>query len=151
MASIRKAMEKDLPRLIELYEQLAQGGAPDEKNPTELTDRHSKALSDIFALPGFEVIVAEEGDTVIGTMTLSIIPNLTHGGLPWAIVENVVVDSTCRRTGVGKMLMDYVVEKATEAGCYKVQLMSDKRRTESHKFYQSIGYQPTAEGFRLYL
>ena len=48
--------------------------------------------------------------------------------------------------------MEYIKEKAIAAGCYKVQLLSDKKRSEeAHKFYQAIGYNPTAEGFRMYI
>jgi GNAT superfamily N-acetyltransferase len=80
-----------------------------------------------------------------------IVPNLSHGALPWATIESVVVDSKYRGTGIGKLLLEYFRKKAKSAGCYKVQLMSDKRRTEAHKFYKAIGYNATAEGFRLYL
>ena len=97
------------------------------------------------------MIVAEENGKVIGTSMLTIVPNLTHGGKPWIIVENVVVDSKYRRTGAGTLLMEYIKEKALETGCCKIQLMSDKRRTEeAHKFYKAIGYNATAEGFRMY-
>jgi len=67
------------------------------------------------------------------------------------VVENVVVDSSNRRKGVGKLLMDYALMRAREAGCYKIQLSSNKSREEAHKFYESIGYKASAEGFRLYL
>jgi len=151
MTEIRTATESDIPRLRELYDQLALGGSADEKQQGEPAGNYSRAFSDINALPGCEVIVAEEKGRIIGTAMLMIVPNLTHGALPWAIVENVVVDSDSRGTGAGKLLMEYISEKSRKAGCYKIQLMSDKRRNEAHKFYQAIGYNATAEGFRLYL
>lgn len=58
------------------------------------------------------MIVAEEDGKVIGTSMLTIVPNLTHGGKPWIIVENVVVDNEYRRTGAGKLLMEYIKTKA---------------------------------------
>jgi GNAT superfamily N-acetyltransferase len=84
-------------------------------------------------------------------MTLIIVPNLTHGGLPWAGVENVMVDASYRRKGIGKLLMDYALAEAKKAGCYKIQLISDKSRTEAHKFYEAIGYNASGHGFRMYL
>ena len=102
------------------------------------------------ALSGYHLLVAEDGD-IIGTVTLAILPGLTHDASPFAVVEYVVVDESHRRCGIGKMLMDYVVDRAQEAGCYKIMLTSDRRRTESHKFYKSIGFEDSAAGFRRYL
>jgi predicted N-acetyltransferase YhbS len=151
MAEIRTATEQDIPSILELYRQLALGGSADEMQNEGPTGNFRQAFAEISALPGCEVIVAEQESAVIGTAMLMVVPNLSHNALPWAIVENVVVDSGYRGTGVGKLLMEYIKEKAGEAGCYKVQLMSDKRRNEAHKFYAAIGYNATAEGFRLYL
>jgi len=151
MPVIRTATEDDLPRILELYLQLAIPPIEDNSPDNPVLDSHRKAFADISALPGCEVIVAEEDDQVIGTSMLTIVPNLSHNGKPWIIVENVVVDNKFRRTGAGKLLMDYIKEKALETGCCKIQLMSDKRRTEeAHKFYKAIGYNATAEGFRMY-
>jgi GNAT superfamily N-acetyltransferase len=62
----------------------------------------------------------------------------------------VVVDEKRRSKGIGKALMDYCKERAKEAGCYKIMLTSDKRRDRAHKFYRSIGFEASAEGFRFY-
>jgi len=151
MVVIRPAIESDIPRILELYVQLAAGGSPDEMDKDDSPGDYQKAFSNIYALPGCELLVAEESGEVVGTTMLMIVPNLSHKGLPWAIVENVVIDEKCRRSGIGKLLMDYCADRAKEAGCYKVQLLSNKRRNEAHKFYNSIGYEASAEGFRLYL
>jgi len=103
------------------------------------------------AAPGQQLLVAEEDGKILGTMVLIIVPNLSHGGLPWAAVENVMVDADYRRHGIGKLLMDYALAEAKKAGCYKLQLISDKTRTEAHKFYRAIGYKASGHGFRLYL
>jgi GNAT superfamily N-acetyltransferase len=47
-------------------------------------------------------------------------------------------------------LMEYCMKLAKEAGCYKTMLTSDKRRKRAHKFYKSLGFAPSAEGFRYY-
>jgi hypothetical protein len=39
---------------------------------------------------------------------------------------------------------------AKSAGCYKVILTSDNRRERAHKFYKSLGFEPSAQGFRFY-
>src|SRR4030042_3094611 len=147
MPVIRTATENDLPRILDLYQQLAIPPVENSSPDNPVLDAHRQAFADITALPGCEVIVAEEDGKVIGTSMLMIAPNLSHGGKPWIIVENVVVDNKYRRTGAGKLLMEYIKTKALETGCCKIQLMSDKRRTEeAHKFYRAIGYNATAEG-----
>src|SRR4030042_3716161 len=139
MPVIRTATENDLPRILELYQQLAIPPVDDRDEQDPVIESHRQAFADIKSLPGCEVIVAEEDGQVIGTSMLMIVPNLSHSGKPWIIVENVVVDKNFRRTGAGKLLMEYIKRKAKETGCCKIQLMSDKRRTEeAHKFYRAI-------------
>ena len=84
-------------------------------------------------------------------MVILIVPNLSHGALPWACVENMVVDEGHRRRGVGKLLMDHAFTRAKEAGCYKLQLSSNKERPEAHRFYEEMGLEVRAHGFRRYL
>ena len=151
MATIRLATEADIPRILELYGDLVISTAPGELNRTPGTDDYRRAFAKIRAATGHELLVAEEEGKVVGTMVLIIVPNLSHGGLPWAGVENVMVDADYRRRGIGKLLMDYVLAQAKKAGCYKIQLISDKSRKEAHKFYRALGYKASGHGFRLYL
>jgi len=101
-------------------------------------------------MPGHELLVAEEDGMVVGTMVLLIVPNLSHGALPWALVENIVVDQRYRRKGLGKLLMEYAIARSKEAGCYKLVLNSNKKRREAHRFYSSLGFKASAHGFRMY-
>ena len=151
MATIRAATENDIPKILELYRQLVITTSPTELDASINLDDYKRVFAQIQSFTGYELMVAEEEGEVVGTMVLLIVPNLSHAALPWAVIENVVVDQSYRRKGTGKQLMDYAAARAKEAGCYKVQLLSDKRRNESHQFYESLGYKATAEGFRLYL
>jgi len=152
MATVRPAIEDDIPHILELYNnQLALGASPAELKQSPSADDYRQVFRKIGALPGCELLVAEEQGEVIGTAMLVIVPNLSHNALPWAVVENVVVDSGYRRKGIGKLLMDEITARAKEAECYKVQLLSNKSRSEAHQFYLSLGYEASAEGFRLYL
>ena len=53
-----------------------------------------------------------------------IVPNLTRGGRPYALVENVVVHSQYQKMGVGRQMVTHAIAKAREANCYKVMLLS---------------------------
>ena len=59
--------------------------------------------------------MVEDGGALLATADLSLALNVGHGGRPYAIVENVVVDEPERGRGIGEMLMRYVIERAREA------------------------------------
>jgi GNAT superfamily N-acetyltransferase len=147
MIKIRAATEKDIPRLLELYRQLSLNPENYKFPPLKECRRIFKEQSKI---PGYNLLVAEENGEVIGTTVLAILPGMAHGTAPFAVIEYVVVDEKKRSKGVGKILMDYCKDIAKITGCYKIMLTSDKRRDRAHKFYRSIGFEASAEGFRYY-
>jgi GNAT superfamily N-acetyltransferase len=63
----------------------------------------------------------------------------------------MIVDGKYQRRGIGRLLMEHAIRRAREAGCHKVQLLSNKKRQEAHKFYEALGFEASAHGFRLYL
>jgi GNAT superfamily N-acetyltransferase len=150
MAIVRAAIESDIPRILELYRQLAITATPAERNQEPSLKDYRRVFARIAAVSGLELLVAEEQGEVAGSLVLFIAPNLSHNGLPWALVENVIVDQKYRRQGIGKLLMDYAIARVKEAGCYRIGLSSDKRRKEAHRFYRSLGFEASSHGFRLY-
>ena len=147
---IREATEDDLPRLIELLAQLSLDAPREEPGPP-LPQTYSDAFAEIQADPRQRLLVAEAGGRIAGSATLIIVPNLTHQGRPYAIVENVVVDQTQRGGGIGELLMRHAIEAARRAGCYKLSLTSNRRREDAHRFYERLGFVTTHEGYRIEL
>ncbi len=147
MPIIRRAMEKDIPRILELYRQLAF--EPEKHRAPSLNDC-LKVFRQMSQYPGYTLLVAEDNGLVVGTTVLAILPGFAHGTSPFAVVEYVVVDEKYRSKGIGKLLMESVKSLAKEAGCYKIMLTSDLRRERAHKFYESLGYEASAHGFRYY-
>ena len=88
---------------------------------------------------------------VVGSVMLAVLPNLSHHAMPFAQLENLVVDEAHRRLGVGRALMGWCMETARAAGCYKLQFQSRNHRKASHGFYRRLGYQALTVGFRRYL
>ncbi len=150
MAIVRATTKGDIPRILELYRQLAIATSQVEQHQNPSLDNCQRVFAEIGTFPGYELLVAEDEGEVVGTMVLIIIPNLSHSALPWALVENLIVDQRYQRRGTGRLLIDYAIARAKEAGCFKVALSSDKRRREAHKFYRSLGFETSAHGFRLY-
>jgi GNAT superfamily N-acetyltransferase len=151
VAKIRTATEADLPRLVELLAQLDPDDSAREDTRSPLPFDYHLAFRRIEGTPGQCVFVLENRGRLVGTLALSIIPNLSHKGSPYAIIENVVVDPRSRSKGYGEKLILHAVEEAKRAGCYKVSLTSNKRRKDAHRFYERLGFKPSHEGFRITL
>jgi GNAT superfamily N-acetyltransferase len=86
------------------------------------------------------LIVAEDEGFLLGSCYINVIPNITRGGRPYAVIENVVTDATHRNQGIGKSLLDHAVKLAWEQNCYKVMLMSGRKEKSVHAFYQKCGF-----------
>lgn len=150
MTTIRLATEKDVPRIVELYHELTIATSHVEQVSIPSAEDYLKVFREICADPRHELFIAEDGDRVVGTVILIVVPNLSHSATPWALVENLVVTAGHRRTGTGKMLLEYVIARAREKGCHRIELCSDKRREEAHQLYSSVGFEQSAYGFRIW-
>ena len=145
--TVREATEADLPRVLELYRQLALG--PDDTKRLPDPAGSGEALAAMGRQPGFHLLVAEEDGIVQGSLVLAVMPNFSYRNRPWGVIENVVVDEAERNRGIGSAMMERAAQIAREAGCYKVLLTSNKRRPEAHRFYERLGYHRTHEAFHL--
>ncbi len=81
----------------------------------------------------------ERDGALLGSVYLNIIPNLTRGAKPYAVIENVITYNAYRRKGVGKALMLHAIESAKQAECYKIMLLTG-RDEEVQDFYSSCGF-----------
>lgn len=144
---VREAQLADLDVLVKLYGELADD-VPSAA-PGDLQSSRA-ALEAVLEQSGRHLLVCQREARVVGSADLVIVPNVTHRGTPWAIVENVVVARAARRQGIGRALFARISELARDAGCHKIALLSGKHRREAHAFYESLGYEPVAEGFKLY-
>jgi len=142
---IRPATEADLPALLALYAELH---ADDPPLPPEAAASLWRAIA---SQAGRTVLLATLDERTVGTVDCLVAPNLTRGGRPFMLLENVVVAAAARRGGVGTSLVRAAVDVARAAGCYKVQLLSRADRVTAHAFYESCGFRPTAQGYRTYL
>ncbi|KJK42156.1 GNAT family N-acetyltransferase [Streptomyces sp. NRRL F-4428] len=142
--NVRPAVGSDLSSLLGLYGELNPDDAP---LPQERADAIWAAISN---QQGRTVLVADTDGAVAGTADCLVLPNLTRGGRAVLFVENVVVAEAFQRRGVGRHLMDAVVQVGEAAGCYKVQLLAADDEYV-HRFYESCGFLARAEGFRRYI
>ncbi len=57
-------------------------------------------------------------------------------------IDNFIVHPEHRSKGIGKMMTDYINDKATEAGCTMIVLDAFTGNFTAHRFYYNQGYNP---------
>ncbi|MEM6354908.1 MAG: GNAT family N-acetyltransferase [Pseudomonadota bacterium] len=145
---IREATAADLPEITAL---LADDGLG--RNREEPGDPvYAAAFARMQAQPGNIVLVATGPDgALLGCLQLTIIHGLSRRGMTRAQIEGVRIAASARGAGLGRQLMEAAIARARVAGCGLVQLTSDKRREDAHRFYTSLGFEATHEGLKLTL
>lgn len=151
---VRPASASDLSAVLGVLAQ-NQADSPDvPARPAEaISERQIATWERIQASPDVSVYLAETTCEAVGTACLSVLPNITYDCRPTAFIEAVVVKYAHRRRGVASSILEYLLDDARAADCYKVQLLTHKRHATdgAHDLYSSLGFAPEAEGFRLYL
>jgi len=112
---------------------------------------YEQAFAEIDGDPNNMIYVAEDDGRVIGCLQVTFIANLSFKGGRRALVEAVRVADSHQGQGLGKRLMEYVIDLARQRGCRLVQLTSNKDRADAIRFYEQLGFQPSHVGFKLYL
>lgn len=107
------------------------------------------AFEEIRRDPNSTVFVLERDGRVVGTAQLTVIPGLARRALKRGLIEAVRIASDRRNRGLGGEFLGELVEEARIRGCGVVQLTSDKRRLDAHRFYASLGFAMSHEGFKL--
>ena len=144
---IRPAQREDIAAILALL-------ADDDLKKVPLQavgPEHLKAFAEIASDPGQFLAVAELADEVVATMQISFIPGLARGGMRRALIEGVRVARARRGQGLGHALFAWAKDLCRERGCGLIQLMMDKRREDTGRFYESLGFSRQHDGFRLYL
>jgi len=139
---IREAGSGDLDRLLKLYIHLTPNNVPFP----------SAVAEDIFfrfsRYEGSAILLGEIDDELVSSCTLVVVPNLTRGGTPYALVENVVTHIDHRCQGYGKSVLDAATNHAWDKNCYKVMLMTGSKESATLGFYERAGFKQSKTGFQ---
>jgi GNAT superfamily N-acetyltransferase len=138
IVKIRPATSADIDTMSMLLAQLfsiEQDFTPDEA-------KQRMGLEKLLAAADAYVVVAEQEGVVVGMATLQILISTAEGGLS-GLIEDVVVNESYRGRGVGKRLMEYLVQWAAKQGLTRLQLLADRQNQPALMFYQSQGWSTT--------
>ncbi len=86
-----------------------------------------------------DLFVARDGDTIVGVGTLA--TYRTPIGLH-AWIEDVVIDDSMRRRGLGESMTRAMIERARELGAETIALTSSPLRPAANRLYRRCGFAP---------
>ena len=131
----RSINKVELPQLLELYTYLN----PEDPPLDEQTQQ--TVWEEILSNPKISCIVAADGDRLIASCTLIIVPNLTRASRPYGVIENVVTNPDYRHQGIGTRMLQYTLSLAWAQNCYKVMLMTGRKDESTLRFYEKAGFE----------
>ncbi len=138
-SNVRLAKTKDINELLAVLYQLSQKKDEDKKVSKAKLEN---TLAEILKNKDYTLAVYEYDGKIVGTATLLLQLNLSHGSRPYAHIENVVTDNNYRGKGIGKELISYLIEKAKKMDCYKIILNCSE---ENISFYEKCSFVKTNE------
>ena len=131
---IRLAEQKDLERLLMLYTQLHDNAMP--HIDSDIISLWERMLRD----EGHHVILGFHNGKLVCSCVLVVVPNLTHGLRPYALIENVVTHQLHRKKGFGTAILNFAKDIAIKQGCYIIMLMTGAKDSGTLCFYRRAGY-----------
>lgn len=147
MVEFGEATADDVDEVVSLLRDDALGR---DREAAAMADYRS-AFAEIAADPNQLLVVGRIDGGVVATLQLSIIPNLSRGGMKRAQLEGVRVDSAWQGRGIGRRMVEWAIHEAKRRGCGLVQLTTDHRRPDALRFYESLGFLNTHHGMKLTL
>ncbi len=131
---IREIVKSDYVGLMKLYMQLHNNPFPEKDN--SMAELWNRILKD----KDHHIIVAQEDGEIVSSCVCVIIPNLTHGQRPYALIENVITHEAYRKKGLATACLNYAKKIAEKENCYKMMLLTGSKKESTLKFYEKAGY-----------
>jgi ribosomal protein S18 acetylase RimI-like enzyme len=95
-------------------------------------------LKQIISSQASYLLMAVENGIYFGSLTLAVF-KIPTGIRVW--IEDVVVSKEARGKGVGRMLTECAIEKATQLGAKTVELTSNPSRAAANALYKKGGFE----------
>ena len=142
---IRKAKEKDIPRIIELLGQVLQIHAdirPDIFIPGT-TKYTVEELTELLKNKEKPIYVAvNESDVCVGYAFCQLQKQPFSNNMVQfksLFIDDLCVDQEARGQHIGESLFEYVKSEAKQLGCYEVTLNVWAGNISAEKFYEKMG------------
>jgi GNAT superfamily N-acetyltransferase len=147
---IREATFNDLAGIIHVFAGDDTGGKGDAWTDDSRAG-YETAMQKVLASDANTLFVVEHDNMVIGTFQVTLIPGLVAHGMMRAKLESVHVRPEWRGRGIGGRMVRHAIAFAQSHGAGQVELTSNKKRLDAHRFYTQLGFSQSHEGFKLML
>jgi GNAT superfamily N-acetyltransferase len=134
---VREIESTELNDLFALYTHLHEKGVP------EMSEQLTQTWEAIMRDKNHHIIVNIVDGRMVSSCVCVVIPNLTRGIRPYALIENVVTHSDYRGMGHATACLDFARDIAVKADCYKIMLLTGSREASTLRFYERAGYNGT--------
>jgi len=157
MGQCRLALEKDIPRIADLLDDVLMihhDIRPDlfKANCRKYNDREILALIENRLRP---VFVYEDDNGVVQGYAFCVLEQ--HPGnniltdIKTLYIDDLCVDKNLRGSGIGRKLYEYVKNYAVEQGCHNITLNVWEGNDSAIEFYKNLGMVPYKYGMETIL
>ena len=128
-----------IKELTSLEEMLAQLGTIKFLYPDMTLERYKSFLEDMIP-KGYKQVAIFENEVCVGMTGFWFGTKLWTG--KYIEIDNFVVHSDFRMKGIGKILSEFIDNKAKELNCTCIVLDAFTGNFQAHRFYYNQGYVP---------
>ncbi len=135
---IRSAEHADIDNCCELLAMLFAK----EHEFTSEKERQRRGLGMILDNPstGIVIVCEDTSNHSIPAMTVLLFTVSTALGKKVAILEDMIVDPSCRSLGIGSAMLRYALDLAEKKGLGRITLLTDGDNRRAHEFYRKNGF-----------
>lgn len=137
---IREADPKDASALSNLLEQLGY--------PTSVSSCHEKIKA--HSQESYKMLMVEVDHKVLGFISLHWYTTPHHPGSVGRITA-FCVNEQVRASGYGTQLLHAAEQHFKKLNCFKIEVTSNLKRTQTQQYYKNIGYEETSKHFVKFL
>ena len=138
---IRQAEEKDLPQMLEIYNDvILNTTAVYDYKPHTLEMR--KQWFEAKQHEGFPVFVAEEQNRIVGFSSFG--PFRAWAAYKYSVENSVYVKASERGRGIGKLLLSPLIDAAKKLNVHTIIASIDATNEASLQLHKSFGFKEAA-------
>ncbi len=146
---IETATKEHLPAIVALLADDAIGAFLEEPSAMDIYER---AFDEMQRNPNAAIYIAlDDAGVVVGSVQMSVAQFLVHRGERRVEIAGLRVSQKLRRSGVGGLLLRYVMDEARRRGATVAQFTSNKARQDAHMFYERMGFTASHDGYKISL
>lgn len=123
----------DLEPLAEMFQQFWG----EKSSLKKMRSTFSKLASN----PAYILLAAKHGNRLVGFAMGIVCDDLYGECKPFMVIEDLVVDKSRRRDGVGTALMRELEKRAIDHDVCQIIFITESNRREALQFYRSLGYE----------